>query len=791
MRRMRRAGALNRPSRSAGKAEKGPDNLRIQEGAASLKEMSDKGMSEGRPGVVGAAAGGCLRQNGRPALFWHGRLATGAAIMLAMMLALFHFGADGWRLQAATESQSLWAIAQQCNGQLEHEGHSIDGSRHGFDDKLAACAWDSSVPDFSWAFTEFEDTAYPELLQVEAGIAYYLEGWSGQPIIVALSLDGGVSWQEVARHDQANPPPQQLSAITYDLAGLVGSQDEINAAWLRVSGDGMDTGQQGITVHVDAAYWYVVREIPPTETATPLPTETPTATPSPLPTSTPTELPTATAMITPTATLSGSVPISVTPTLTPTVGVTLTATADPALTPQVTGTLPVSGTATATPASAATATPTPSASPTSVGPTATPPIIAMAPVAPEVLFAPAPLALAPFSPMPTAVAPPPGPTSVPVAGDPHVNHPPLTDSCAACHRGHSSAAPVLRDAWPEEQVCFSCHSGSGPGSNVQPSFAYNNSGTGFFKHDITATNGVHWLNQASGTSFGRAKRHVECEDCHEPHDATRGSAGSPTLQLEMKGVSGVDPVWSGGGAPASYVWLPGAEREYQVCFKCHSSFTTLPTYSPDGWNGSSYTLNGLAKLISGNPAQVRDSRDMAQEFNPSQGSFHPVVAQGRNQNIPANTFVNGWNQSSITYCSDCHVNATNLADGPHGSPRLHILGGGQNYSTTVANGSPRVTSQEVCFLCHNYQTYVTGQTGTSHFSFHEKHMDNNWGTTCYTCHDSHGSEQQHLINFDTSVVTIPSGYDSQTAWFYNASTGRAGCYLQCHGDNHNPEQYTP
>jgi hypothetical protein len=261
----------------------------------------------------------------------------------------------------------------------------------------------------------------------------------------------------------------------------------------------------------------------------------------------------------------------------------------------------------------------------------------------------------------------------------------------------------------------------------------------------------------------------------------------------MAKVSGVAPVWSGAGSPSSYIWLEDATGEYQVCFKCHSSFTSLPTYQPDGWNGSAFVANGLRKLTGTSTGQVLDSRDMAKEFNPAQASFHPVTALGRNQNMPANSFVNGWSQSSMVYCTDCHSNPAATAGdlGAHGSPQLHLLNGTVNYKTVVLNGSTRVSTGEVCFQCHNYQTYVTGQNNATHFSEHAKHMNNNWGTTCYTCHDSHGSEQQHLINLDASAMTFINGRNSQTAWYYDPVTRKAGCFLSCHGQGHDPKEYTP
>ncbi len=401
--------------------------------------------------------------------------------------------------------------------------------------------------------------------------------------------------------------------------------------------------------------------------------------------------------------------------------------------------------------------------------------------------------------LPTATLPPPAPTLAPQPGDPHVHYAPTTDSCAACHRSHTAAGPTLRFTWPEEQVCFNCHTTNNPygATNVQPAFTSPplNSATAFYKHSVNQVNGIHQGGEQASGRFGGGNRHIECEDCHEPHEATRGAASPPFLQRVMNFVSGVDPIWSGAGAPAGYTWFSQADREYQVCFKCHSSYTALPGYTPDGWNGSSLVANGLRKLTNTSATQIRDSRDLAQEFNPNNASFHPVAAQGRNQSISAASFVNGWSQTSLTYCSDCHnnPNAGTQSSGPHGSPLLHILIGSANYTTVDGR---RPVSGEMCFSCHSYATYVTTSSTTStNFrkggdNLHSKHV-NGEDTPCYTCHDSHGSEQLHLINFNVAAMTILNGRDSQTAWYETTSgNGGGGCFLACHGKDHNPLTYT-
>jgi predicted CXXCH cytochrome family protein len=382
-------------------------------------------------------------------------------------------------------------------------------------------------------------------------------------------------------------------------------------------------------------------------------------------------------------------------------------------------------------------------------------------------------------------------------GDPHVDYGATTASCAACHRAHTAQGLELRDAWPEEGVCFACHTAGGPGTNVELSFTqYANTDTAYFKHDIAATAGIHLVGQTEGSDFGTTNRHVECEDCHEPHHATRGDTSPPVLQREMNLVAGVDPLWTAPGMPDAFSWLPQAGREYQVCFKCHSSFTTLPNYAPDGWDGATYVPDGLAKLTNPDGSQVRDQRDMAQEFNPYNASFHPVTAVGRNQTMPAGSFVPGWSSTSLVYCSDCHTNA---GQGPHGSPRLHLLDGSSDYQTADPD-DPIYTGGEICFQCHDAADYIgTGRETNfrrGNRNLHKQHSDNG---SCYLCHDSHGSEQLHLLNLDLSITTgldsyLLPGYDgqptnSQTFWQINAAGTEKTCWLVCHGHNHGDSPY--
>ena len=396
----------------------------------------------------------------------------------------------------------------------------------------------------------------------------------------------------------------------------------------------------------------------------------------------------------------------------------------------------------------------------------------------------------------------------------------FTGSCLSCHdSGHGSNKTKLLSPWnfasdgnpidpmrQEERFCYYCHTTGGVGTNVQSAFSsYTNTATRFFKHSVDQTSGPHTADEVFGNRFGGLNRHVECGDCHGPHEDESGTNTAPLIKPENIGATGVEPVFNGAGAPTRFNFISQPANEYQVCLKCHSSYTTLPTYAPDGFGcivsgcpgGRTFVTDGLRKITSANTNQVKDTRDLAEAFNPAGASFHPVLALGKNTNIPAASFITGWDVNSRVYCSDCHTNATPLtgAEGTHGSPLLHILDGSTlgdtNYSTVNFSGNdPIVPSTELCFKCHDYNTYVTGAAPASNTRFnngnnlHAGHMAGGFTvTTCYTCHNSHGSAQTHLINFDASVVTFSGGRNSLTAFIPSANGGT--CALACHGMNHN------
>ncbi|MEI6853092.1 MAG: cytochrome c3 family protein, partial [Bacteroidota bacterium] len=365
-----------------------------------------------------------------------------------------------------------------------------------------------------------------------------------------------------------------------------------------------------------------------------------------------------------------------------------------------------------------------------------------------------------------------------------------TNTCLSCHdNGHGSNKSTLigpadytgpgtgTDLMNEEEgFCLGCHGGTGVASvKVHLAFSsYTNTATRFFKHDPTATYRKHNNGENTGAAFGGTNRHVECVDCHNPHGAKAYAATTaPTIYNELIGASGVTPAYAGIGAPTGFTFNKNTTYEYEVCYKCHSSYTTLPTYLPDGIiNGTTptYQTDGLRKLTTSTNSQVPDWRDMARVFNPANLGYHPVMAAGKNTTLNVNTLQTGWTASSRMYCTSCHDNNNNGAGygrGPHGSSNLHILDGTTNY-TTAHGAAPTQTMN--CINCHKVTSYITSNTNSG-FGYHTTHYSQN--ATCYLCHNSHGGEIIHMINFsrneNVSCITAMTG-TSQTA-FTHATGG--------------------
>jgi len=341
------------------------------------------------------------------------------------------------------------------------------------------------------------------------------------------------------------------------------------------------------------------------------------------------------------------------------------------------------------------------------------------------------------------------------------------NKCVNCHDPHgrpdaSGLVPSLLFS-REESLCLTCHDGSPAGKNIASEFAKP------YRHPTTSYTGIHKGAQESmATDFGAApenNRHAECEDCHNSHVSYPDRSGPPIgweLSRLNLGVGRVMVQNGGPGAPPAYFFTAGPDTlstpraEYQLCFKCHSSWTIQPT----------------------------GQTDLARELNPSNPSYHPVEDVGRNTTIQPGAFVMGWSAMSLTRCGDCHGSDYEGAPrGPHGSAYRYILR--QPYTASPLSRS--MSSDEICFRCHAYDVYANPDAlpmvlGYSRFNEpgaakgHARHVGEQQ-VPCFACHATHGSTgHAHLVATGRAPGIVS----------YSESPTGGTCQPTCHG----PETYT-
>lgn len=329
--------------------------------------------------------------------------------------------------------------------------------------------------------------------------------------------------------------------------------------------------------------------------------------------------------------------------------------------------------------------------------------------------------------------------------------------CVNCHDPHATddATGVIPSMLRlrEQLQCTGCHNGVA-GKNVAAQIAktYAHPFTLSVRH--TALEGNDSLPERYDDSGMTPRRHAECADCHNPHVARADfvPVTAPDATERLHGVARIRVMNGAAGTRPAYEWRGAADligpREYEICFKCHSSWTTLPAGKPD-----------LAVLT-----------------NPNNPSFHPVQGRGKNLTIDPASFVTGWAADSLVYCSDCHGSDDPQVRGPHGSANRFILRAPSPSTSTFQTMSPN----DLCFSCHRYEVY--GDRGAamatqqaSRFNrpsdrghaFHVGQRD----VPCYACHQTHGSA--------THAGLVATGRNPGIT-IYTQTTGGGTCTPTCH-----------
>ncbi len=321
------------------------------------------------------------------------------------------------------------------------------------------------------------------------------------------------------------------------------------------------------------------------------------------------------------------------------------------------------------------------------------------------------------------------------------------NGCENCHDTHNAKGNKrLMKALTEEDNCLDCHNGNVALKDVQADI------TKTYRHDVYGYTNIH--NPIEDVLSNT--KHVECQDCHNPHASNETTSTAPYLKGYNKGVNGINQ--SGNIVnPANY--------EYEMCYKCHSDSFWTP-------------VSAFPRLINENNSRL--------EFDVSNPSFHPVVGARNNSEVSANLIYPN-TISTILYCSDCHASDNSDVSGPHGSIYPYIL---KNQYLTDDYTVESPTAYQLCYSCHNRSNIINDNNT---FPEHKKHIVKE-DTPCSVCHDPHGiSSMQgstfnnsNLINFRTDIV-FPSS--SGLLKFEDTGVRSGRCYLTCHGEDHDPESY--
>ena len=319
--------------------------------------------------------------------------------------------------------------------------------------------------------------------------------------------------------------------------------------------------------------------------------------------------------------------------------------------------------------------------------------------------------------------------------------------CESCHLNHNAGGrKFLMQSSVAEQNCFACHNGTTVQKNVEADFQKTS------VHPITLNSDAHTPDE---DPVNPTMRHVVCADCHNAHAANKSTAVAPNVSGAMARVTGVT---AAGGI------IKPAQKEYEVCFRCHADSTE----------------RGEATVTRQFP-----QTNTRLQFATGNQSFHPVEAAGKNSASVPSLISPAWNVNSMMYCTDCHNSDSGPraggsgANGPHGSAFRPLLERNLVFEDFQAENP---AAYALCYKCHSRSVVLSN----SSFRFHDSHVVAD-KTACTTCHDSHGvPNAPHLVNFNTTYVSPNSlGVLNYT------STGvfKGVCSLTCHGVEHKNTAY--
>lgn len=308
--------------------------------------------------------------------------------------------------------------------------------------------------------------------------------------------------------------------------------------------------------------------------------------------------------------------------------------------------------------------------------------------------------------------------------------------CSACHAGKGTPGTAMLKKKPDA-MCLTCHSDSGSG-RAQGAVNIRIMLEKFSIHPVLETGQYHKFGEDLPEHDDDVQRHVSCGDCHSVHASDE--------ENPIKGARGHQPKRNRYQRSSKMV-LHKSEA-YMICYKCHIGNASAPV----------------------------GSTDKAEEFNPSNASYHPVEASARGKFSPSLRKDVDLNHGSMISCLDCHGNSDASGPrGPHGSDEKPLLIAQYRQS----DGPESPNAYELCYRCHNRQSILSDES----FKRHRLHVVEK-EASCFACHDAHGSQSEpSLILFNYPAVGVSNTSGGPT--YVDRGGGAAKCYLKCHNIDHN------
>ncbi len=384
----------------------------------------------------------------------------------------------------------------------------------------------------------------------------------------------------------------------------------------------------------------------------------------------------------------------------------------------------------------------------------------------------------------------------------HVQGQVVDDDCKLCHEmsqhqngtvrlyNVDTGAVIPYTGGPiPEAFCLACHDGDGAAGNPAP-----------FSDGLTVPN----ISAGWGTSSHAVG--LTCYDCHD------NGHGSNKI--------GLLATWN--AAPDGDPDDPMRQEE-RFCYQCHDGTVATTDIQSEFGRASHHDVALTDQNANGSKVECINCHN-------------PHMDNAANQNVSPDNWYQQWTGRRVDFCLACHdgappvttggpapavampptwigtgydkstyVGATHDANlGAWGCSHCHDEHGSNNIATLLGNyvvqdyNRYATNDYQICWSCHIEAKVMSwNKNDRNHFKdLHKKHVDGE-DAPCILCHDAHApwdAGEPGLISFDES---IRDGYDNYDFQFTNGANlssafyiaGRGGCYVRCHGKNHNPKDY--